>query len=995
MKNPTNTSLITPAEEAARRSRCGYEYQDLVAASFCLRMFFDAALRKVACETQDDVVLTWEGPTGGTVEEFVQVKSDRSKQQWSVSQFCEQKKELPAQDGKKGSVSCRKDTSIFEKNALRDCGKHTARFRIVTRADVNELRVLTESFEVRSPTDTAVLADKLETKLNGNTTLTSDDIKYWVAQATWDVRGTDDAVFNENYRRLSEAVQSQAGRLLAVADLERILHHLAEETRAMAMGKGHCGENPSAVTTEELQEWLAKEVRCIPHFLGDVEADTLLREERLSLGRCKMLWMTLGVSETEATALAQQPHIGARTEFFKGLASGFHWITANYGAGKSLAVERLFQEQIADYAAQRDSRAPIFLRATGIIGTLRDNVLARLGELHRGTGSPPLFVVLDAVDEAGASHVQRLLQEAYELNALWPDSLVIATSTKQPFTFGEFRKDLPNLTNDQAAEIVSHFAQHEVNRWQVRDRLNDDSGLALMCVLLGLALRETANANPSRGELLNHVVEAARKRSGADTNGWAERANVLCRIAMLSTDTDGGPVRPSALGMTSIEVTPLTTSKLIAEEAGTLVFTVATMRLWFAAQALHKGWVDPAELVKDLPRLRYWQEPLAIFIATTDFDTASRYFEPLAATHPAIAAQVIRDSTRQWGKRTGRTPSEHEAFAKRMHRCLGAWLHGISPLECICGFTDENGALLKLRTGGGASNTVVTFSRDPSLPATSALSSEWRNEDVEQMFVYMEPDEPSHIWRKTHEMVCSDLLKFVEKQRWELVDDALFHEEVWNQVVGFARVSRWFASSVKWDVIDKFEPDFRQLGTWEWLCEKRIKHPEAFPSPHPPADMVDVSTGWIPSFFSAAAALARAQSTYGMAIAAYQRIVTTYFPHFRHDLRYSAWWPCRLVGEVGGTEGTSPGSHWWISYYCEPVEFEKDAVVTLKLGIDQNFMMRGDHDALRETAAQLRPNAPSWYWSTSSVLNFHERHPSTSLVQKWLLDDLKSIGWNC
>jgi len=995
MTNPASATLITPAEEAARRSRRGYEYQDLVAASFCLQMLRVTSLRKVACETQEDVVLTWEGSTCDTIEEFVQVKSDRQKQQWSVSLFCQQEKEPPPKDGSKVAIRYRKDTSMFEKNALRDHRKHVSRFRVVTRADVNELRVLTEPTAARSAIYTASLAEKLEVQLDGNTTLTLADINYWIAEATWDVRGTDSAVFDENFHRLAEAVQEQEQRLLSVVDLERILHHLAEETRAMAMGKGRCGADPSAVTNEELRMWLAAEVRRVPHFLGAAEVDTLLREERQSLARCEMLWLALGVSKPDAAALARQPDIGARTEFFAELSSGFHWVTAGYGAGKSLAVERLFQKQVGDYASKRDSRVPIFLRAPGIIaGTLRDAVLARLGELHPDAGSPPLFVVLDAVDEAGVSHAHRFLQEAYELSATWPNSIFIATSANLPFNFDHFRKPLPDLTADQAAEIVSHFAQHIVHPSQVQDRLRGDEGLALMCVILGQALHETADASPSRGELLNRVVESARKRSGADIQGWAEQADVLCRIAMLSTDTDGGPVRPSELGMTSIELTPLATSKLVVEEAGNFVFTVATMRLWFAAQALRKGWVDETKLVEDLPRVRHWQEPLAIFIATTDFDSATRYFEPIATAHPAIAAQVIANSTRQWGDGNGRSPSEFDAFSKRVHRCLVAWLRGISPLASVCTFTDQQGALLKLRTGYSAPHTVITFSRDPSLPMASALPREWRSEDAQQFHLYKEPDEPSHLWRQTHFMVRSDLLKFVERQRWELVDPALFHEEAWNQVVGFARVSPWFASSVPWDVIAKFEPVFRQLGVWDWLCEKQATHPDALPSPHPPADVTDREISWIPAFFSEAAALARAQSTYDMAFAAYQRIVTAYFPNFRHDLRHSAWWPCRLVGKVGGIKGNSSGGGWKISYYCEPVDSEKEALVTLELGTDEDFAMRSDFDALRETAAQLRPNAPSWFWMESSLLNLHDSHPATVLVKNWLLADLRSAGWD-
>lgn len=994
MTSQASSALITHAEESARHSRRGYEYQDLIAASFCLQMLRDVTLEKVACETQDDVVLTWRIEKTQTINEFVQVKSDRLKQQWSIFLFCEQQADPQSKfRNENEKAPGRKNTSIFEKNALRDEGKRKARFRIITRSDVNELRTLTQARDDRSPTDIAELAERLEHKLGDNTTLTPNDIRYWTKQAIWDVRGTDGAVFNDNFRTLAEVIETQERRLLTVVELEGILYRLAEETRAMAIGKGRCGIDPNAVTADELRKWLAMEVAAIPNFLGADEIDALLREERHSVARCRALWLALGVSESDAEALAIQPEVGARADFFAMLPAGFHWVTAAYGAGKSLAVERLFQRHLADYMARRDTRVPIFLRAYGVTGALQDSVLARLRELHCDSVASRPFVILDAVDEAGLPRAQRFLQEASELSATWPGSTFIVTSADLPFTFEQFRRQLPELTDDQAADITTHFAQHEVDSWTVRDRLGEDFGLALMCVLLGLTLHETEDAFPSKGELLHRVVEAARKRSGSDASNWAEKADILSRIAMLSTDTGGGPVRLSDLKMASIEIASLASTRLVTEEAGNMVFTVATMRLWFAAQALRKELVNQTELVADLARVRHWQEPLAIFVATTDFDSASRYFGPLASTHPAVAAQVIADATRQWGEGGDRHPSEFAAFAERMAFCLKAWLKGIAPLDKICRFTDSEGELLKLRIGSRAPYTVITFSEDPSLPLTSALPLDWSTEGAMQYHLYHESGEPSHLWRKTQSMVESDLLEFVKGKRLEFFDAALFHEEVWNQAIGFAQTSRWFANSVPWNVIDRFESVFRSPQASEWLRKQRALHPLALPAPHPPADLQDAETSWISSFYSPQAALARAQSIYEMALFAYQRIVATWFPKFRYDLQHSAWWPYRILGRVGSTNGKGVNHGWWISYYCEPVETEVDTGVSLESGTDEGYAFRLDFESLRISAMKLRPCAPPWFWAKSAALNFHDSHPASTLVKNWLGSDLRSAGW--
>jgi hypothetical protein len=411
MVPPTDPDEISAAEEAARRSRLGYHYQDLVAVSFCIEMLRNRALLKVACETQEDVVLTWELQGGGEVGEFVQVKSDRLTQQWTVAKFCEQDLESTAGGAKpaKGPALRRKDTSIFEKNALRDSSQRRGRFRIVTRADVKDFRVLTTPPDQRDAVTATTFAKELEAALGGNTSLTSGDIEYWAVKAVWEVRGSESAIVNESFRWIAEAVQSEGQRLIPAVEVERILRHIVDEARAMATGNGRCGSDPSSVKNEEFRAWFVSQIRRVPAFLGAAETAALLREERLSLARCETLWLVLGVLREDAAALARQPEVGARTDFFADLESGFHWITAAYGMGKSLAVERLFQLRLADYTAGRDARVPVFLRAFEIGDSLQATVLSRLRDLRRDDGSPPLFVILDAVDEAGIDHGHSLL----------------------------------------------------------------------------------------------------------------------------------------------------------------------------------------------------------------------------------------------------------------------------------------------------------------------------------------------------------------------------------------------------------------------------------------------------------------------------------------------------------------------------------------------------------------------------------------------------------
>lgn len=985
-------SKISSAEKAARHSRLGYNYQDLIAASFCIEMLRDKRLRKVSCETLDDVVLTWRTEDGNELEEYVQVKSDRLTQQWTIATFCQQER-VTSKPRTDDSLIYRKDTSIFEKNASQARNKYTGRFRIVTRADVKDLRLLTESRTDRDKIKAASLAENLEKALNSNTSLASNDITYWVAEAIWDVRGSESAVYDELFRHLAQAVESQEGRLLAVLELERILKDLTTGASAMATGKGVFGANSNEVTEEELRSWLKATVQKVPFFLGSIENDALLREERRSLARCETLWLALNVPQIEASALARQSDIGARQAFFGSLGNGFHWVTGAYGMGKSIAAERLFQLKLADYSTQRDQRAPIFLRAVEVTGSLQDVILLRIRDLQKDGGISKLFVVLDAVDETGVERAHSLLIEARELSATWRDSTFIAISTDLPFSLDQFRRPLPVLSEEAAAEIVSRFAHAEVPFWIVREHLGSDIGLALMCVLLGMALQEKAYSYPSHGELLHWVVEKAQKRSGKDSIEWAKESDRLCRIAMLSTDGGGRPLRPSELGLSALDLAPLYLTRLVIEEAGQIVFTVTTIRFWFASQALSKRWIDPIKLFADLQRTRQWQQPLIIFLNRSDFDSSRYYFEPLASKYPAIAAHVIVNATRQYGSRKRRTPIELLEFGQRLRSCFEAWTVGIGPLAPFCNFLDDDGHVLKVIAVDSTSHTQIILTDEPSIPTVSVTAAGSKIDSGKLYIGYRESDEPIHLWRQTFSIVASNVRNIVIRDLWALSDPILIHEAVWNEAIYLTGSSRLFSSSIQWEVIEQHEKSFKFSRMWEWLCEKRYQSPVAFFSPHPSADIKNPTSPLIANYYSAEAACRYARSVYSGAFYAYQRIVSSYFPQFVHDFSLTALWPCKLIGEIEKVHGKNENYDWHVSYHYEVVESEKESGVDFKLGKRQNFWLDENAERLQDKHKQLRPNASNTVWVMNSTFEW-AACPTTSLVKKWLLSDLDKAGWN-
>ena len=978
---PSTSEPISNSEASARLSRGGYNYQDLSAVSCCLEMLNSSVILKLACETQDDIVITYLDQFNGTYDEFIQVKSDRLKQQWSVAQFCVQDRQI--KDGTKNKSNAnpfRKNTSIFEKNALRDKQQYKSKFRIITRADVAGLRVLTSGFDERSVEEIATLTTELEKALDGNSDLSPTDIAYWVKNAVWEVRGSASQVLNLIHRQLVEYIEIHEGRLLGVSAIEELLQQLVDQTRSMAVGEGTCGIDSNAVTKIELATWLKERISLVPQFINISTTKILLYEERLSIARCGALWVALGVPIDEAEELARISSVGARADFFESLSTGLHLITAPYGAGKSLAVERLYQYRLGEYIAKRSIKVPIFFRAFSLRSDLRTAVDEWLKRIDAIGEKLELFVILDAIDESGIAYAHKFLQQALELCQAWPQSTIIVTSTSLPTTLDQFRRPFPKLALSEASEIVSRFAGHEIPAYSLLANLADDAGIPLLCVLYGLALRENENASSSRSHLLNRVVAVARQRSGNDAETWAAQTDLLCRIAIRSTDLGGGPVDPVDVGLLQTQSTGLISTRLIVEENGELSFTVSIMRAWFAAQALLKEWITPVEISATHDRTQNWIMPISLLVASSDLTTSSRFLEHLAKVDPCSASIIISHAITLTVEGDSPRLLAPAALAEKTAICLNAWLIGISPLHTICGLTDQQGHLLKIQAGYREPNTVIVFSDKVELPPTSALTGDPEEMTNVDILSYQGSNAKSNLWRITHEIISERFFRVLGGIRWEQMDNVFIHEQVWNIVESVVGEPSWRSADVSWTFVNEHAEAFKRLGIWHILQNLRIVYPDKLAAPHPPIADYNLPT-------SPESVLARANSIWLGAFKAYQRIVQKYFPNFSKHLQLSKWWPCKLVGIIDPRNALQ-AQNCWVYYYCESVATENEAGVEFSLSEKDNpadFIT----SLITQNAAKDRPDAYSNFWTAAALLNLHNSRPSSDLCKDWLLRNIR------
>jgi hypothetical protein len=156
-------------------------------------MLLDADILEVWCELLDDITIV-RNQAGQEEFEFVQVKSNKLNQLWSVAKLCERDQKNPG-------------TSILEKLFANERGAEPCRFRIVTCCDVNnELKLLT--FRLDSPVRTAPnkdftrLCQQVAKKIPDCKSPIGSDTSSWLSRTEWDIWYSEEAIREKSLSNL-------------------------------------------------------------------------------------------------------------------------------------------------------------------------------------------------------------------------------------------------------------------------------------------------------------------------------------------------------------------------------------------------------------------------------------------------------------------------------------------------------------------------------------------------------------------------------------------------------------------------------------------------------------------------------------------------------------------------------------------------------------------------------------------------------------------------
>ena len=734
-----------------------------------------------------------------------------------------------------------------------------------------------------------------------------------------------------------------------------------------------------------------------------------------SRARCIALWQAAGVLKDEAIKLADDLSIGAlQPELQPHEDKPLILLIGEFGAGKSLIAERLYQKVIKQACERADAPVPVYLKAQLVVGQLQQAVEAEISKLGESP-SKGAAVIIDGADETGSDLAFELLDEARVLvNAQLKNTIVITSRPIPALIESEEAIRVAPLSNEEAYALVERLSGRKITPylvWKWPESVHDAIHRPLFAVLLGIYLRDQDMMAPeSPGKLLSNLIDSSLRRARVSNLNIKQ---LLQRLATLSTDRTKGLVFKTEVALPP-ELQILLNTGLVVEDAEIISFALPILTQWFAAQSLAAGIPEPNDLTSDPERLERWRYPLAIFVGSFDHDTVSKLLVPLAEKHPAFAAQIVNEELARtgWNYTEPFSLPQSDECGRRIRTAMQAWINGIDPLSQFIAPVREDGTLLPIGIHTDEFGlTTAWYHGSDNLPDVVKLpfSKLGASFGWPTILSGKPSGKSTWAWEWTLRELVSSLSKLVQNRMLPVSDGPLLREAVWQTALKVTKRGIFHHSPIPLVEIAECLPNlplniFHSRVTQQmrryYLAQLATEvnrlyaigevdlHP---PWPEPDRNLRD---GWSWEGYTQEQLLARAKAVYTGALEGYQQLVNTWFQKFAPRLKTAVIMPVRLVGVIPLLESGSLGG---LSWYFEVRPRECSNVV------DFNFAQQNTsvHDTrlqsvLDEKLNSLRPEATMWIGGTSmswSSLDIFGSTPATDLAYSWLWNDLQRFAW--
>lgn len=792
----------------------------------------------------------------------------------------------------------------------------------------------------------------------------------------------------------------------------------------------------------------AKE-RCWGDFQGRDTArlarlETWIRE---SLARCRERWEALGIPEEMARELANSESIGKPFEgSLPTQGKRLVVIEGDFGTGKSLLAERVFQIKCREYLKQHSGPVPVYIEAQTIVHTVEERVRSALDGLWdpyvQGT-----FLIVDGLDETGGTKGDAILRDLKVIASSWGSTLVLATSRSLPWTdSGTTRVEMPLLSVEEAARLV--YGLKEPTRphsFNIPGIVREDMRRPFFAILLSQYVRQGNSLTSLSSSLdsLSDVIEICLRKRFSDYRSALEP---LKEIAARCIEAGNRSVSlPADMRLETKD--DLLQSRLVKTENGDIRFTLPIIAQWFAMRALKDGNIDFSGLTGDVDRLRKWFYPLTLLLGRADYGETWNYLPAVAQRCPGEIARIVSGTIST--KRPAReTPSLSPVeCGTSIRNCCTSLISGLGVLADLIAPLRADGSVSPIatrKTGARLTTAWLKESGDKSesrdlpqdqkawlemgaftIKSRSVSNHEgwpwdWALQDLRDnlrdivQVMGLPPIPSSQYWKEcvwltaleltgsgelrdlpiplpdiernaTHRVAASQELGIPgDSGPIGLLEDPVPLKGILSCAKGYRCGTMWKSSSGHLIWPSYLMHEVRRLRN-EGIAELAC--------PYQGRDTKS-DAHWIWGGFSNEALLERTRQEFTNAVAIYTDLVERWFQEFSGSLSMQRALPARFVGRIFRNQPTGPRMTLYL--VCLPVGKESEFDIKIVDSVDclpsDSAIFAEEEEAVSKWRPSCIDSIPISV-STAIMHSTFKANPGSRLAYEWLCRDLEKIKW--
>ena len=746
--------------------------------------------------------------------------------------------------------------------------------------------------------------------------------------------------------------------------------------------------------------------------------DQVLSEfQQESIARCKKSLTTLGVTDDMADELAQDSTVGY------GLASpssGVNRVVGDQGVGKTLAVERLYQKAISKALADRSQPFPVFVRARDLNQPVRRYVETVVS----GYAFPAVegaFVVVDGLDEVGTEIANRVLDDLEVYALANPKVTMVVTNRPLP-TLKDvgYEIKVPRLEDPDLLALMSKVARRKVERNELLhlpQSVQSVANLPLFAIMIGSELgRVPAISWAMPTQLMSRMADRALREMGTQQD---DVADLLQKLAVASVN-NGSSVDKVELHPRQSMRNLLANSRLVNEQGGRVDFALPVFREWFAARAIVEGQISLDDLKPVSDR---WLIPIGIAIHAENEAVGLSLAANLAFSDPGLAGQVFEEAERSWftpDANNQELQGTNLEIGEAIRSAMGDWSNGLGQLMQKIGPVKPNSEVrtLGIEVGSRMIHTSWYYGSEAlepvvDLPRNAGFGSGKFNPDWPSASSVVKPPARVGPWIMTKKMLTDSLSESLKSRRLALASIGAVQELAYEFACNFS--ARGFSTPESADIrevvdyMDRGLSDVFSLhvngSTYRYdelqairsqLAEMLHGGEVSIVNPWPGTDKTFPTerSAWMwDEEFTDQRLLDRTTAIFGAALRIYTDMVDTWFHCFGDRLRLKAILPVKLEGRLvippsPRASFDGPVLTWWPRAISEHeqsrVDFELGARDDDTQSLIRDMVEIARLEALKNTGV---------FWHSTGLLYQDGKRPATELAHRWLISDLKDIGW--